>query len=303
MSAATDGSRSGTTTLPGYRVTALIAASLSLGAAPSVDALRCEQLVNPQGIDVAQPRLSWTLQSRQRGVKQTAYQILVATSEAGLKSGRPDLWDSGKVSSDESVLVPYGGQPLKARTPCFWKVRVWDGGGKPGDWSPPAQWTMGLLAAIPADEIGESHQAGLLFRLGTEWFLLEAANTVEVTEPRLIRRIPRRTNSLFLGMVNIRGELKLAFDLRELLGITPNTREPIENQRLIVSRMEGQTWVFPAPEVKGILHYLPSMQTGVPTTIERWKSSFISSIVTWEQKKVGVLDSGGILGRLGKHLR
>lgn len=158
-------------------------------------------------------------------------------------------------------------------------------------------------AAIPADEIGESHQAGLLFRLGTEWFLLEAANTVEVTEPRLIRRIPRRTNSLFLGMVNIRGELKLAFDLRELLGITPSTREPIENQRLIVSRMEGQTWVFPAPEVKGILHYLPSMQTGVPTTIERWKSSFISSIVTWEQKKVGVLDSGGILGRLGKYLR
>jgi len=43
--------------------------------------LRCEYLVNPSGIDVTNPRLSWILESSGRGQKQAAYQILVATSE------------------------------------------------------------------------------------------------------------------------------------------------------------------------------------------------------------------------------
>jgi alpha-L-rhamnosidase len=114
-------------------------------AAVSIGELRCEHLQNPQGIDAAQPRLSWMLQTSQRDVKQSAYQILVASSAAKLKSGATDLWDSGKISSDDSILVPYAGKPLAARTECFWKVRVWDENGKISDWSKPAFWTMGIL--------------------------------------------------------------------------------------------------------------------------------------------------------------
>ena len=109
--------------------------------------LRCEHLNNPMGIDAAQPRLSWMLQSDDRGMKQSAYQILVASSAAKLKSDVGDLWDSGKVLSDQSVLVAYAGNALATRTECFWKVRVWDASGKVSSWSRPASWTMGILNA------------------------------------------------------------------------------------------------------------------------------------------------------------
>jgi alpha-L-rhamnosidase len=110
-----------------------------------VDRLRCEYLENPLGIDAAQPRLSWILDSTERGQKQTAYQILAASSADLLKKDRGDLWDSGKISSDQTTFVAYDGKPLAARQACFWKVRSWGQDGKPSPWSKPARWEMGLL--------------------------------------------------------------------------------------------------------------------------------------------------------------
>ncbi len=117
------------------------------GAAPAakVTKLRCEYLDNPLGIGVNRPRLSWILESKQRGAKQTAYQILAASSPDLLAKQTGDLWDSGKVDSDQSVHVEYAGKPLPSRTRCYWKARVWDRDHKPGVWSKPALWTMGLL--------------------------------------------------------------------------------------------------------------------------------------------------------------
>ena len=106
--------------------------------------LTCEHIHNPLGIDSSRPRLSWTLPSDGRGQVQTGYQILVASSEKLIESGKGDLWDSGKVASDQSVLVPYSGKPLASEQRCYWKVRVWDRG-KPSGWSQTAFWTMGLL--------------------------------------------------------------------------------------------------------------------------------------------------------------
>jgi alpha-L-rhamnosidase len=109
--------------------------------------LRCEYLVNPLGIGVAQPRLSWTLQSEERGQVQTAYRILVASDPEFLRDGRGDLWDTGKVTSNRSIQVVYGGRPLSSQMRCYWKVRIWDGEDRPSSWSKPASWTMGLLNA------------------------------------------------------------------------------------------------------------------------------------------------------------
>jgi len=92
----------------------------------AVENLRCEYLVNPLGIDAAKPRLSWIMTSSRRGEKQTAYQILVASSPKLLANDKGDLWDSGKVASDESAQIVYAGAPLVSRQSCFWKVRVWD---------------------------------------------------------------------------------------------------------------------------------------------------------------------------------
>ena len=118
-----------------------IAAEVSL--APT--SLRCEYLVNPLGMDVEKPRLSWVLESDMRGQKQTAYRILVAQSETKLAHDQGDLWDSGKVGSAESVHVVYAGKPLLSRMSCYWKVQVWDTDNKASAWSQPAHWSMGLL--------------------------------------------------------------------------------------------------------------------------------------------------------------
>ncbi len=111
----------------------------------AVKYLRCEYRVDPLGIDVDEPRLSWVLESGQRAQAQTAYQILVASSEGKLRQNKGDLWNSGKVESDLSNQVVYKGKPLQSRMRCYWKVRIWDKDGKVSTWSEPAFWTIGLL--------------------------------------------------------------------------------------------------------------------------------------------------------------
>ena len=112
-----------------------------------VEGLRCEYLINPLGVDSLQPRLSWTFASKQRGQVQTAYQLLVANSPEVLRKNQGDCWDTGKVTSDQTIQITYAGQRLRSGTRAFWKVRVWDKDGQVSDWSEPAFWQMGLLAA------------------------------------------------------------------------------------------------------------------------------------------------------------
>ncbi len=126
--------------------------------------LRCEYLVDPLGIDVAQPRLSWRMEPvdpTARGLRQSAYQILVAGDSAELEADRGDLWDSGRRESDRSTLVEYQGKPLRSQAPCCWKVRIWDQDGRASPWSRPAKWSMGLLnpADWKAQWIGAAGQA------------------------------------------------------------------------------------------------------------------------------------------------
>ena len=84
---------------------------------------RCEMLSNPMGIDSKHPRFSWQLQSSERGVMQLNYQILVASTPEKLARNEADLWNSGKISSDKSILISYNGRPLTSRQTCFWKVK------------------------------------------------------------------------------------------------------------------------------------------------------------------------------------
>jgi len=112
----------------------------------TVDSLRCDYSEDPISTDSACPRLSWVLTSSgSRGVRQTAYQVLVASSDAALAADTGDVWDSGKIVSDATVGIEYAGRPLKSRMPCYWKVKVWDQDGKASAWSPAARWRMGFL--------------------------------------------------------------------------------------------------------------------------------------------------------------
>ena len=103
--------------------------------------------MNPLGIDTAEPRLSWILtpvNPKARALRQTAYRILVASSDANLRTNSGDLWDTGRVASAESIQIAYRGKPLASGAAAFWKVQVWDQDGQPSDWSAPANWSMGL---------------------------------------------------------------------------------------------------------------------------------------------------------------
>ncbi|HEY1122688.1 MAG TPA: hypothetical protein VGE67_13840, partial [Haloferula sp.] len=111
----------------------------------SVSKLRCEYLVDPIGIDEVEPRLSWVVASPERGEKQTAWQVLVASTPAALAANQGDLWDSGKVNGSATSQIEYAGSALASRAECHWKVRAWDKDGQPSAWSAPAKWSIGLL--------------------------------------------------------------------------------------------------------------------------------------------------------------
>jgi hypothetical protein len=111
--------------------------------------LRCEYHENPLGVDVARPQLGWQIsagcqKSGGRGRRQTAYQVLVASSPALLAECQGDLWDSGVVPSDQSVHIVYNGKPLMPRQRLYWKVRIKDQAGNLSSWSEPATWVMGV---------------------------------------------------------------------------------------------------------------------------------------------------------------
>ena len=116
-----------------------------LAAGYRVADLKCEYARDPLGMDLPQPRLQWRVESATRGQRQTAWRVLVASSLEKLNADTGDLWDSGRVDTDQSTFVSYAGKPLLSLQQVYWKLRSWDMDGKPSPWSEPATWTMSLL--------------------------------------------------------------------------------------------------------------------------------------------------------------
>ena len=144
----------------------IVAATMFGAASVRPQQLRCEYRVNPQGIDTTEPRFSWVLTPvtpKARGLRQSAYRILVASSEAALRANSGELWDSGKTESADSIHIVYRGKPLNSGMAAWWKVQVWDQDGQASDWSAGAQWSMGLLhAAGLAGQMDWARRSGRL---------------------------------------------------------------------------------------------------------------------------------------------
>lgn len=107
--------------------------------------LRCEYLSEPIGLDAPSPRLSWELKSSLRAQRQTAYQVIVASSPDALAREQADLWDTGRIDSQEQNQIAYSGQPLVSHQVCYWKVRVWNQDGRESGWSDSSSWSMGVV--------------------------------------------------------------------------------------------------------------------------------------------------------------
>lgn len=109
--------------------------------------LRCEDLTSPTAIDSTNPHFSWKIDAEAEATMQTHYELMVATSQKALQRGEADLWSSGQVASDESVMVSYEGKPLSSRMLAYWKVRVWDNHGNVSPWSEIQRFGVGILSA------------------------------------------------------------------------------------------------------------------------------------------------------------
>ena len=109
--------------------------------------LTVERLESPCGVDVQSPRFGWKMAAEKgkKGVVQSAYRILVASSKEKLGADAGDVWDSGKVSGADTIDVAYGGKPLLLSRRYWWKVRTWDGAGAESAWSAPATWVTGIM--------------------------------------------------------------------------------------------------------------------------------------------------------------
>lgn len=110
--------------------------------------LRCEYAIAPDNLDTPAPRFSWEINATQRGQRQTAYQIRVSDNKSDLQNPSRRRWDSGKIASAASTLIPYQGPPLIRNTHYFWQVTIWDANDQPVE-SPVAEFQTALLA--PAD--------------------------------------------------------------------------------------------------------------------------------------------------------
>ena len=176
--------------------------------------LRCEYRQDPLGIGITRPRLGWIVRSDERGQKQTAYQVLVASTPETLAGDRGDRWDSGKAVSDQTLHVEYAGNPLGPRMSCYWKVRMWDKTDRPSPWSATATWTMGLLQASdwgeaqwiahddPAPPPPISRQYGCLTWLcgsadAAKWVAIDLGNDQTIDAVRLCPARPLATTPGF----------------------------------------------------------------------------------------------------------
>ncbi len=163
----------------------------------------------------------------------------------------------------------------------------------------------------------------LIFRLADEWFSLGAESLTEVTPLRRIHTIPHRSNSVFAGMVNVRGQLLLCCSLHGLLGLRQmdprtlklkNNSDPTNDdnrsiqpsdddailapERLLVTSLTTgrvtRRWTFPVNEVAGVHRINNEDLREVPSTLGKPGQRFSSALFSWNSRTVSLLDTNQI---------
>ena len=133
----------------------------------------------------------------------------------------------------------------------------------------------------------------IIFRLANERLALPVNILQEVTSPCIIHTVPHRSDDLFLGILNIRGETLLCASLSRLLGlesIANDDSNPISTRRLIVAGRDESKWVFPVDEVYGIYRFHSSEFKESPIVVSKASEAYTTEVFTWQDKKVNFLN-------------
>lgn len=141
----------------------------------------------------------------------------------------------------------------------------------------------------------------MIFRIAHEWLALPVKAIKEVTQPRSIHTVPHRSNYVFLGVVNIRGEILMCVSLGSLLGLSEETghfssssvplkTNPVVYPRMTVMQIQENRWVFPVDEIAGVHKIAEEKFKDVPVVVAKTPDTYTKKIFDWESRKVSCLD-------------
>ncbi len=166
------------------------------------------------------------------------------------------------------------------------------------------QWTDRF--ARPKQAAEAATDAGLLFRLGDEWFALSSRYVSEVTKMLSIHSLPHCSENLVKGLVNIRGELKLCISIGSALQLDKASSAHFTDheilERMVLIEKDDQSFVFPVSEVEGIIHYPEHDLLALPPTLANARSKLTTAVVKWRDNQVGILDHELLFYSLAKGL-
>ncbi|MBP0599663.1 chemotaxis protein CheW [Herbaspirillum sp. LeCh32-8] len=148
---------------------------------------------------------------------------------------------------------------------------------------PPVAFQEGDVRDLTRDD------SALVFRIGEEWLALSTGVVNEVAGARAIHSLPHQRNRAILGVLNIRGGLRICVSLARLFQIDDGGAKPAA-QHLLVAMHEGQTLVFPVDEVAGVHRYHDEALSATPTTLAHAATQYTRGLVDWRGRKVGLLD-------------
>ncbi len=136
----------------------------------------------------------------------------------------------------------------------------------------------------------------MIFRLGDEWLALPVKLLQEVTPACVIHSLPHRSNELFMGLVNIRGEILLCVALRHLLNLetivdSSENPLPVDSEIMMVVASEENRWVFPVDEVCGVHRFQISELQNTPVVISKASAAYTKKVIYWQEQKVNYLDA------------
>lgn len=164
-----------------------------------------------------------------------------------------------------------------------------------------------LLAESDPQKIPRNSFSVVVCQVEKQLFAVATQAVLEVTEPRNVHRIGQRTGRVFLGVVNIHGQLELCASLKGLLKIAPEPAAPSPAEklqpRMVLVEVEGQRWVFPVDAVHGVQRCDDTHLFAVPATAEHDAGSLVSRVLSWQGRRVGMLDMHKAISALDKCLR
>ncbi|MEI6430046.1 MAG: chemotaxis protein CheW [Pseudanabaena sp. ELA607] len=166
------------------------------------------------------------------------------------------------------------------------------------------EWTE-VLAKQPSTTVAHPHNllathgaeslSVMIVRLSGEWFALPVRLLQEVTHPCIIHTLPHRSDDLFLGLVNIRGEILLCVSLRHLLDLPPQSASAVTNtvntKRMLVLANGEHRWVFTVDEVCGVYRFTQDLIQSPPVVVAKAMESYTKGVVYWQNHQVNYLDT------------